>query len=174
LRQFVETSGKMLWVFIFVLLIIFIVLAMQFESFRDPLIIMLSVPLSFTGAFLAMHIVPFVTLNIYTQIGLITLVGLITKNAILIVEFANQKQKQGLPLQEAIIEAAATRLRPILMTTMAMLLGALPLVLAHGAGANSRAQIGLVIFGGMSIGTLLTLIIIPTMYLLIASKKKQM
>ena len=132
------------------LVFIYLVLAAQFESFIDPLVIMLTVPLSMTGALLALQLTGG-TLNVYSQIGLVTLVGLITKHGILIVEFANQLQERGAAMREAVIEAAALRLRPILMTTGAMVLGALPLALATGAGAESRQQIGWVIVGGMTL-----------------------
>jgi multidrug efflux pump len=150
-------------VFVLALLFIYLVLAAQFESFRDPLIILVTVPLSLTGALGALWLTGG-TLNVFSQIGLVTLVGLITKHGILIVEFANQLQEQGRSTREAAIEAAGLRLRPILMTTGAMVLGALPLALASGAGAESREQIGWVIVGGMSLGTLLTLFVIPTVY----------
>ncbi|HCU05133.1 MAG: hypothetical protein A2X77_00880 [Gammaproteobacteria bacterium GWE2_42_36] len=169
-RQYMQASGKMAATFIFAIFFIYLILAAQFESFRDPFIVMLSVPLSVTGALLFLMIFGG-TMNIYTQIGLVTLIGLITKNGILIVEFANQQQERGIEFREAIISGAALRLRPILMTTCAMLLGALPLVLAHGAGAVSRRQIGLVILGGMSFGTLLTLFVVPVAYYLFATKK---
>jgi multidrug efflux pump len=143
------------------------VLAAQFESFVDPFIIMLTVPLSMTGALLALYWGGG-SMNIYSQVGLVTLVGLITKNGILIVEFANQLQEQGRAKVDAVMEAAALRLRPILMTTGAMVLGAVPLALATGAGAESRTQIGLVIVGGLLLGTLLTLFIVPTVYSLLA------
>jgi multidrug efflux pump len=127
---------------------------------------MLTVPLSMTGALLALYLAGG-TLNVYSQIGLVTLVGLITKHGILIVEFANQLQDEGRSKLDAVMEAAVLRLRPILMTTGAMVLGALPLALATGAGAESRQQIGWVIVGGMSLGTLLTLFVVPTMYTLL-------
>jgi len=137
------------------------VLAAQFESFIDPFIIMLTVPLAVTGALLALWIVGG-TLNIYSKIGLVTLVGLITKHGILIVEFANQIQAKGKNIFDAVEEAAVLRLRPILMTTGAMVLGAVPLAVATGAGAESRQQIGWVIVGGWLLGTLLTLFVVPT------------
>ena len=140
-------------------------LAAQFESFIDPLIIMLTVPLSITGALIALHLTGN-TLNVYSQIGLITLIGLITKHGILLVEFSNKLQEQG--RVEAVIEAAGLRLRPILMTTGAMVLGAVPLAIAGGAGAESRSQIGWVIVGGISFGTLFTLFVVPTAYTLLA------
>jgi multidrug efflux pump len=148
---------------------IFLVLAAQFESFIDPFVILLSVPLSMAGALLALRWSGG-TLNVFSQIGLITLVGLITKHGILIVEFANQLREQGLDTVQAIKKSASQRLRPIMMTTGAMVLGALPLALATGAGAESRRQIGWVIVGGMSLGTLLTIFVVPTMYTLLARK----
>ena len=168
-REFRSSSGALGLVFALALLFIFLVLAAQFESFVDPLIIMLSVPLSIVGALLALKLTGG-TLNVYSQIGLITLVGLITKHGILIVEFANQLRQQGKATLEAVVEAASLRLRPILMTTGAMVLGAVPLALASGAGAESRQQIGWVIVGGMSLGTLLTIFVVPTVYLLLARK----
>src|SRR5690606_26106879 len=137
-----------------------------FESFSDPLIILFSVPLSMAGAFLALTLFGG-TLHIYSQIGLVTLVGLITKHGILIVEFANHLVREGQGLRSAVIEGAALRLRPILMTTGAMVLGSLPLAVATGAGAESRQQIGLVIVGGLLVGTFFTLYVIPTLYLLL-------
>ncbi|MDP3924404.1 MAG: efflux RND transporter permease subunit [Hydrogenophaga sp.] len=169
-REFKSSSGSLAIVFVLSLLFIYLVLAAQFESFVDPLIIMLSVPLSMLGALLALKWSGG-TLNVFSQIGLITLVGLITKHGILIVEFANQLREQGASTLEAVKQSAALRLRPILMTTGAMVLGAIPLALATGAGAESRQQIGWVIVGGMSLGTLLTLFVVPTMYTLLARKK---
>jgi multidrug efflux pump len=163
----------LLFVFILALGFIFLVLAAQFESFIDPLIIMLTVPLSMTGALLALNLSGG-TLNIYSQIGLVTLIGLISKHGILIVEFANQLQEQGKPLREAVIEAAVLRLRPILMTTCAMVAGAIPLAVAAGAGAQSRQEIGWVIVGGMSFGTILTLFVVPTAYTLLAKDRSKM
>jgi multidrug efflux pump len=168
-REFRSSSGSLTVVFILALLFIFLVLAAQFESFVDPLVIMFSVPLSMVGALLALQITGS-TLNVFSQIGLITLVGLITKHGILIVEFANQLREEGTDLMEAIQQSATQRLRPILMTTGAMVLGAVPLALAHGAGAESRKMIGWVIVGGMSIGTLLTIFVVPTVYVLLARK----
>jgi multidrug efflux pump len=169
-REFVKSSGSLVIVFVLALLFIFLVLAAQFESFVDPLVIMLSVPLSMVGALLALQFSGG-TLNVFSQIGLITLVGLITKHGILIVEFANQLRHEGMELFEAVTQSATLRLRPILMTTGAMVLGAIPLALASGAGAESRKQIGWVIVGGMSLGTLLTIFVVPTMYTLFARHK---
>ena len=169
-REFVKSSGSLVVVFVLALLFIFLVLAAQFESFIDPLVIMLSVPLSMVGALLALQFSGG-TLNVFSQIGLITLVGLITKHGILIVEFANQLRAEGMELFAAVTKSATLRLRPILMTTGAMVLGAIPLALASGAGAESRKQIGWVIVGGMSLGTLLTIFVVPTMYTLLARNK---
>jgi multidrug efflux pump len=169
-REFRNSSGSLAIVFALSLLFIYLVLAAQFESFVDPLIIMLSVPLSMLGALLALKLSGG-TLNVFSQIGLITLVGLITKHGILIVEFANQLREQGKSKLDAVKESAALRLRPILMTTGAMVLGAIPLALATGAGAESRQQIGWVIVGGMSLGTLLTIFVVPTMYMLLARSR---
>ena len=166
-REFRSSSGSLAIVFALSLLFIYLVLAAQFESFVDPFIIMLSVPLSMLGALLALKFTGG-TLNVFSQIGLITLVGLITKHGILIVEFSNQLREEGKTKLEAVKEAAALRLRPILMTTGAMVLGAIPLALSTGAGAESRQQIGWVIVGGMSLGTLLTIFVVPTMYMLLA------
>lgn len=168
-REFRASSGALGLVFVLALLFIFLVLSAQFESFVDPFVIMLSVPLSMAGALGAMHLTGG-TLNVYSQIGLITLVGLITKHGILIVEFSNQLRQQGRSVLDATIEAASLRLRPILMTTGAMVLGALPLALARGAGAESRQQIGWVIVGGMTVGTLLTIFVVPTVYTLLARR----
>lgn len=169
-REFRASQGALAIVFVLALLFIFLVLAAQFESFIDPLVIMLSVPLSMVGALLALK-VSGGSLNVYSQIGLITLVGLITKHGILIVEFTNQLREQGMQTTDALVKASSQRLRPILMTTGAMVLGALPLALASGAGAESRQQIGWVIVGGMSLGTLLTILVVPTMYSLFARRK---
>jgi multidrug efflux pump len=169
-REFRNSQGALAIVFVLALLFIFLVLAAQFESFVDPLVIMLSVPLSMVGALLALQWSGG-SLNVYSQIGLITLVGLITKHGILIVEFANQLREQGMEMVDALVKAAAQRLRPILMTTGAMVLGAVPLAMATGAGAESRTQIGWVIVGGMSLGTLLTIFVVPTMYTLFARRE---
>jgi multidrug efflux pump len=169
-REFRNASGSLAIVFALSLLFIYLVLAAQFESFVDPFIIMLSVPLSMMGALLALKLTGG-TINVFSQIGLITLVGLITKHGILIVEFSNQLRDQGLEKFEAVRQSAALRLRPILMTTGAMVLGAIPLALASGAGAESRQQIGWVIVGGMSVGTLLTIFVVPTMYTLLSRDK---
>jgi multidrug efflux pump len=172
MREFVRASGSLGITFLLALIFIYLVLAAQFESFRDPAVIMLTVPLSMTGALFAL-IVTGGTLNVYSQIGLITLVGLITKHGILIVEFTNQLREQGAAVREAVIEASVLRLRPILMTTGAMVLGAVPLALARGAGAESREQIGWVIVGGMTFGTLLTLFVLPSVILFAERLRKK-
>jgi len=171
-REFRDSSGGIYLVFAMALAFIYLVLAAQFESWRNPMVIMLSVPLSMTGALLALWLTGG-TLSIYSQIGLITLVGLITKHGILIVEFTNQLRDEGLELFDAVVQACTLRLRPILMTTGAMVLGTVPLALAQGAGAESRQQIGWVLVGGLSLGTLLTLFVVPVAYTLIAGTRKR-
>jgi len=166
-REFRSSGGEIYFTFVLALLFIYLVLSAQFESFINPFVIMLSVPLSMTGALFTLWLAGG-TLNIYSQVGLVTLVGLITKHGILIVEFSNQLRAKGEPLLQAVIDASTLRLRPILMTTGAMVLGAVPLALATGAGAESRTQIGWVIVGGMAFGTLLTLFVVPTAYTLLA------
>ena len=168
-REFREASASMYLTFLLALAFIYLVLAAQFESFTDPFIIMLTVPLSITGALLALWWSGG-TLNIYSQVGLVTLIGLITKHGILIVEFSNQLRAKGQPMREAVIESATLRLRPILMTTGAMVLGAVPLALATGAGAESRQDIGWVIVGGLLVGTLFTLFVIPVVYTYISKR----
>jgi len=170
-REFKESSGSLWFAFGLALVFIYLVLSAQFESFRDPFIIMFTVPLSMTGALLALKLSGG-TLNVYSQIGLVTLVGLITKHGILIVEFANQLQERGAELLDAVVEASVLRLRPILMTTGAMVLGAIPLAFAHGAGAESRHPIGWVIVGGLMLGTLLTLFVVPVVYSLLARRHR--
>lgn len=172
-RQFVQEGSSLMVTFALAVVVIFLVLAGQYESFRDPLIIMMSVPLSIAGAMVFLFFGA-ATLNIYTQVGLITLVGLITKHGILIVEFANKLQEeQGMTVRQAAEHAAAVRLRPILMTTAAMVLGVLPLLRATGAGAESRFSIGLVIATGMSIGTLFTLFVVPAFYTWLAHDRRK-
>lgn len=169
-RQYIQEGSALVWTFLFSIIVIFLVLAAQFESFRDPFVILISVPLSICGALIPINM-GFATINIYTQIGLITLIGLITKHGILMVEFANQLQREeGLSIHDAIEKAASIRLRPILMTTAAMVVGVIPLLVATGAGAVSRFDIGMVIAAGMLIGTLFTLFVVPTMYTLLARK----
>lgn len=170
-RQFMSESGGFAATLLFAVLMVFLVLAALFESFRDPLIILISIPMALFGALLLINLGA-ASLNIYTQVGLVTLMGLISKHGILIVQFANEQQRQGHPKREAIIEAAGIRMRPILMTTAAMVLGVLPLVLAGGAGAAGRRAMGLVIFSGLSIGTLFTLFVVPAMYLWLARERR--
>jgi multidrug efflux pump len=171
-REFRSASSDFLVTMLLAIIFIYLVLAAQFESFIDPLIIILTVPLAATGALLALTLTGG-TISVYSQIGLVTLVGLITKHGILIVEFANQLQEQGRSKFDAVIDAAVLRLRPILMTTGAMVLGSVPLAIASGAGAETRQQIGWVIVGGMLLGTVLTLFVVPTFYMLLASTRKQ-
>jgi multidrug efflux pump len=167
-RQFTQQGSALLITGFLSVLVIYLVLAAQFESWRDPLIILVSVPMSIAGA-LAFITLGFATINIYTQVGLITLIGLIAKNGILIVEFANQLQiNEGLSRRKAVEKAAAIRLRPILMTTVSMIVAMVPLLLATGPGAVSRFHIGLTIATGLGIGTLFTLFVVPAVYLLLA------
>ena len=166
-RQFLETSGGVAITFALALLIVYLVLAAQFESFIHPLIIMLSVPMAVSGALLSLWLTGN-SLNIYSQVGVILLIGLMAKNGILIVEFANQLRDEGSTIREAVLEASALRLRPIVMTVLSTMLGALPLVLATGAGAESRAAIGIVVIGGLGIASLLTLFVTPVLYDLMA------
>jgi len=167
-RQFIQESGGFLVTFAFAVIIVFLALAAQFESFRDPVVILVSVPLALFGALIFIFL-GFASMNIYTEVGLVTLMGLISKHGILIVEVANQLQRAGKSKREAIEDAAGIRLRPILMTTAAMVFGVVPLVIASGAGAAGREAMGLVIFTGLSIGTLFTLFVVPAMYLFIGA-----
>lgn len=168
-RQYISESSALLLTFAFALIIIFLCLAALFESFRDPIIVLVSVPMSICGALIFISLgIGEASLNIYTEVGLVTLIGLISKHGILIVQFANDLQREGKTKREAIELAAATRLRPILMTTAAMVLGVMPLVFANGAGAEGRYNMGLVITTGIAIGTLFTLFVVPAMYLLLA------
>lgn len=166
-RQYIQEGAALLITFFFALIIIFLSLAALFESFRDPLIVLISVPMSICGAMIFISL-GFATLNIYSEVGLVTLIGLISKNGILIVQFANDLQEAGKNKLEAVQEAASIRLRPILMTSIATVLGVVPLIIASGAGAESRYSIGLVIATGISIGTLFTLFVVPAMYMLLA------
>jgi multidrug efflux pump len=179
-RQFVNETGGFAMTLLFAVIIVYLALAAQFNSLRDPIVILFSVPMALFGAMIFINLIPsFVqmgamstrwatSLNIYTQVGLVTLMGLISKHGILIVEFANELQRAGKTKREAIEQAAATRLRPILMTTAAMVLGVVPLVIASGAGAAGRFNMGLVITTGLTIGTLFTLFVVPAFYLLLA------
>ncbi|WP_315834808.1 efflux RND transporter permease subunit [Bradyrhizobium prioriisuperbiae] len=169
-RQFIQESSGFATTFGFALIIIFLALSAQFESFRDPLIILVSVPMSIAGALIFIMLgIKGASLNIYTEVGLVTLMGLISKHGILIVEFANELQHAGRSRRDAVIEATAIRLRPILMTTAAMVLGVVPLITASGAGAASRFNMGLVIASGLAIGTLFTLFVVPAFYILLAA-----
>ena len=167
-RQYVQESGGFFVTLGFAIIIVFLALAAQFESFRDPIVILVSVPLALLGAVMFMTM-GFASLNIYTQVGLVTLLGLISKHGILIVQFANELQRAGHSKREAIEEASSVRLRPILMTTAAMVLGVVPLVISSGAGAAGRHDMGLVIFAGLSIGTLFTLFVVPAVYMMIGA-----
>ena len=168
-RDFEESGSSLLYAFLFTLILIYLVLAAQFESYRDPLIVMMTVPLAIAGALLSLWLLGH-TLNIFSEIGIIVLIGIVTKNGILIVEFANQKKRLGLSLNDAVLEAATLRLRPILMTSMATILGALPIALALGAAAKSRVPMGITIIGGLLFSLLLTLYVIPALYGLISGK----
>lgn len=170
-KSYLEESQQIILVFLLALIFVFLVLAAQFESFIDPFIIMLSVPFSITGAIVTLYLVPDGSLNIYSKVGLVTLIGLITKHGILIVDFANSLVAEGKSVIDAIREASHMRLRPILMTTFAMVIGNIPLALATGAGAAARRQIGWAIVGGMSFGTLFTLFIVPLMYVVFSKYK---
>jgi hydrophobe/amphiphile efflux-1 (HAE1) family protein len=170
-RDFAESSSNISFALIFALVLIFLILSAQFESFRDPLIIMLTVPLAIAGALLSLWMFN-KTLNIFSEIGIIMLIGIVTKNGILIVEFANQKQKAGLSKLNAAFEAAVARLRPILMTSLATIFGALPIALAMGAGATSRVSMGIVIVWGLLFALVLTLFVIPVMYILMSGSKR--
>ena len=169
-KEFRESSNSLLFAFIFALVLIYLVLSAQFESFADPLTIMFTVPLAIFGALATLWAFDF-TLNIFSQIGIIMLIGLVTKNGILIVEFANQRKEEGMNVDEAIFGAAISRLRPILMTSLSTILGILPIALALGAGAESRVPMGAAVIGGLAFSTVLTLFIIPAVYTYLTSKK---
>jgi multidrug efflux pump subunit AcrB len=171
-RDFAESSSNISFALVFALILIYLILAAQFESFRDPFIIMITVPLALAGAMLSLWIFG-QTLNIFSEIGMIMLIGIVTKNGILIVEFANQKRKTGLSIDDAAFEAAASRLRPILMTSLATIFGALPIALALGAGAQSRVPLGIVVVGGLLFALILTLFVVPVIYILLCDKKLQ-
>ena len=169
-KDFVESSSSLMFAFMLALVFIYLVLAAQFESFRDPLIIMFTVPLALIGAMVALWYFG-QTMNIFSQIGIIMLVGLVSKNGILIVEFANQRKLAGLSMREAIEDSAVSRLRPILMTSLSTVLGILPMAMATGAGAESRVAMGIAVVGGMVCSTLLTLFVIPAIYTYLSSKE---
>ena len=166
-RQFVQESGGFATTLMFAVIIVFLALAAQFNSLRDPIVILVSVPMALFGALIFVNLIS--SLNIYTQVGLVTLMGLISKHGILIVQFANESQRAGMSKRDAIEHGAGVRLRPILMTTAAMVLGVIPLVIASGAGAAGRFAMGLVIATGLSIGTLFTLFVVPAFYMLLAA-----
>lgn len=169
-KDFAESSSTLVFAFILALILVYLILAAQFESFTDPLIIMLTVPLALAGAVLALGITGS-TLNIFSQIGIIVLIGIVTKNGILIVEFANQKRRSGKPKREAVMEAAVSRLRPILMTSLATILGAAPIAFAIGAAAGSRVSMGIAIIGGLLFSLILTLFVIPALYTFMSGNK---
>ncbi|KEO73228.1 efflux RND transporter permease subunit [Anditalea andensis] len=169
-KEFRESSNSLIFAFVFALILIYLVLSAQFESFLDPLTIMFTVPLALCGALMSLWLFGF-TLNIFSQIGIIMLIGLVTKNGILIVEFANQRKAQGMTVHEAIMDAAGARFRPILMTSLSTILGILPIALALGAGAESRVPMGVAVVGGMAFSTILTLFVIPAVYTYLTSKE---
>lgn len=170
-KEFASSSNTLLFAFLLALVLVFLVLSAQFESFRDPLVIMFTVPLAITGAVISLWLTG-TTLNIFSEIGIIILVGIVTKNGILIVEFANQKKENGMNLREAVVESAKQRFRPILMTSLATVFGALPIALALGASSQSRTPIGIVIIGGLIFSLVLTLVIIPVLYTYISKDIK--
>ena len=171
-KEFAESGSSIIFAFVFALILVYLVLAAQFESYRDPLIILFTVPLALSGALLSLWITD-QTLNIFSQIGIIVLIGLVTKNGILIVEFANQRREDGLSIRDAVIDACAQRFRPILMTTLATMLGALPIALALGDAATSRVSMGIAIVGGLAFSLILTLFVIPGLYIYLTSKKSK-
>jgi multidrug efflux pump len=165
-KEFKTASGSLIITFTFALLVVFLVLAAQFESWIAPAVIMVTVPLALTGG-LGILLVTNLSLNVYSQIGMIILIGIMTKNGILIVEFTNQLRERGVALYDAVVEASEMRLRPILMTSIATIFGAIPLALSTGAGAEARSAIGWVIIGGASLSTLMTLFLVPMIFLLV-------
>ena len=171
-KDFRESSSSLMFAFVLALVLIYLVLAAQFESFKDPFVIMLSVPLALAGALIFMWLAD-ITMNIFSQIGLIMLIGLVAKNGILIVEFANQRQAGGMDILNAVAGASIQRLRPILMTSFSTVLGLLPLAFASGEGANGRIAMGVAVVGGILISTFLTLFIVPAMYLYISSDRSK-
>ena len=171
-RDYAESSSNTAFAFGLALVLIYLVLAAQFESFTDPFIIMVTVPLALAGALLSLWVFG-QTLNIFSQIGMIMLIGLVTKNGILIVEFANQKREEGIPKVQAVLEASTQRLRPILMTSLATSLGALPIALSLGAAATSRIPLGIVVVGGIMFSLVLTLFVIPAVYTFMSGTHKK-
>jgi multidrug efflux pump subunit AcrB len=170
-KEFAESGSSLMFAFILALVLIFLILAAQFESFIDPLVVMFTVPLALAGALLSLWLGGH-TLNIFSQIGIIVLIGLVTKNGILIVEFANQRKEQGLKKLDAVIDAAGQRFRPILMTSLATVLGALPIALGLGAAAKSRVPMGIAIIGGLLFALVLTLYVVPALYSYMSQEKK--
>jgi multidrug efflux pump len=162
-RDFAESSSSLVFAFVFAILLIYLVLAAQFESLIDPFIILLTVPMAVTGALLSLWITD-QSINVFSEIGMIMLIGLITKNGILIVEFANQRKAEGMNVRDAVLAAAASRFRPILMTTLAMIFGTLPIALSLGTSSGSRTSLGIVVVGGLMFAGILTLYVIPAVY----------
>ncbi len=172
-KDFMESSSSLMFAFLLALVLIFLVLSAQFESFKDPIIVMMTVPLALTGALAFMWYFD-ITMNIFSQIGIIMLLGLVSKNGILIVEFANQRKVAGMSKFDAIRFSAAARFRPILMTSLSTILGVMPLALGWGEGAQSRVAMGVAVIGGLSLATFLTLYVVPAVYLFISSESKSM
>jgi multidrug efflux pump len=170
-RELAESSSSIYFAFMLAIVLVYLILAAQFESFRDPLVILISLPMALVGALLSLWYFD-QTINIFSEIGIIMLIGLITKNGILIVEFANQRREMGYSVIKAVMDAAASRLRPILMTSLATIFGILPIALALGAGAESRVSMGIAVVGGMVFGTFLTLFVVPVMYTFLTAKKR--
>ena len=171
-KEFRESSSSLLFAFMLAIVLIYLILAAQFESFKDPLVIMLTVPLAIAGALIFMTATG-QTMNIFSQIGIIMLIGLVAKNGILIVEFANQKQEQGMSLMEAIEQASLQRMRPILMTSASTILGLLPLTYATGEGANGRITMGIAVVGGLLVSTILTLYVVPAIYSYVSTDRSK-
>jgi multidrug efflux pump len=171
-KDFRESSSSLLFAFVLALVLIFLILAAQFESFKDPFVIMFTVPLAVAGALVFMYFGG-ITMNIFSQIGIIMLIGLVAKNGILIVEFANQRQADGIDKKSAIIGASVQRLRPILMTSFSTILGLLPLAFASAEGANGRVAMGVAVIGGMLVSTFLTLFVVPAMYMFVSSNRNK-
>jgi multidrug efflux pump len=171
-RDFVDSSSSLLFAFLLALLIIYLVLAAQFESFRDPFIIILTVPLSLAGALYSLHVTG-QTLNVFSQIGIIMLIGIVTKNGILIVEFANQQREAGMAKLEAVLEASISRFRPILMTSLSTIFGILPIALSLGAAGSSRKSLGIAVVGGLIVAGFLTLFVVPAVYAIFSKKHRE-
>tara|TARA_Y100001958_G_scaffold135621_1_gene106920 strand:- start:73 stop:708 length:636 start_codon:yes stop_codon:yes gene_type:complete len=162
-KEYYKSGNSLLFTIIFAVLIVYLVLSAQFESFRNPLTIILTVPVALTSGLYTLFLTG-TSINVYSQIGFLMLIGLIAKNGILVVEFANQLRKEGMSISESIIESSMIRLRPVLMTTISTLLGAIPLILSTGAGAESRYSMAIVVFGGITLSSLITLYLIPALY----------